>query len=56
MLFALLNYTFNRIEPIVHGFTSESKSLNMDIVRRRSNERIEVIGRAYIARETAVEL
>ena len=28
----------------------------MDIVRRRSNERIEVIGRAYIARETAVEL
>ena len=28
----------------------------MDIVRRRSNERIEVIGRAYVARETAVEL
>ena len=30
--------------------------MNMDIVRRRANERIEVIGRAYIARETAVEL
>jgi hypothetical protein len=52
----MLNYTFNRIEPIVHGFTAESRSLNTDIVRRRANERIEVIGRAYIARETAVEL
>lgn len=51
-----MNYTFNRIEPIVKGFTSESKSLNNDIVRRRANERIEVIGRAYFARENAVEL
>ena len=40
----------------MHGFTAESRSLNSDIVRRRANERIEVIGRAYIARETAVEL
>lgn len=30
--------------------------MNSDIVRRRGNERIEVIGRAYVAREIAIEL
>lgn len=28
----------------------------MDIVKRRANERTEVIDRAYIARETAIDL
>ncbi len=43
-------------ERYVHGFTHESKSLSMDIVKRRANERTEVIDRAYIARETAIDL
>lgn len=52
----MLNDAFNKIEPIVYGFYNESKSLNSDIVRRGANERIEVIGRAYIAREMTIEV
>jgi len=56
VVFSLINYVLDRTEPYVHGFTGESKSLNADIVKRRKNERTEVIGRAYIARETAIDL
>ena len=52
----MLNDAFNKIEPIVYGFSNESKSLNSDIVRRGASERIEVIGRAYIAREMTIEV
>jgi hypothetical protein len=56
IIFALLNDAFNRTEPIVQGFTGESKALNSDVARRKASERIEVIGRAYIAREMCIEL
>ena len=55
-MFSLMNYVLDRTEPYVYGFTGESKSLNADIIKRRKNERTEVIGRAYIARETAIDL
>ena len=55
-MFSLMNYVLDRTEPYVYGFTGESKSLNADIIKRRTNERTEVIGRAYIARETAIDL
>jgi len=56
IIFALLNDAFNRTEPIVQGFTGESKALNADVSRRKASERIEVVGRAYIAREMCIEL
>lgn len=56
IIFALLNFAFNRTEPIVYGFTIEAKSLNTDIDKRKQNERIEVIGRACIAKEMTIEL
>jgi len=34
----------------------ESRALSSDISRRNAKERIEVVDRAYRARETAVEL
>lgn len=55
-MFSLINFILDRTEPYVYGFTGESKSLNADIVKRRANERTEVIGRAYIAKETAIDL
>jgi hypothetical protein len=56
IIFALLNDAFNKTEPIVHGFTIEAKKLNTDIDRRKENERVEVIGRACIAKEMTIEL
>lgn len=55
-IFALLNHSFNKTEPIVLGFKNESKSLNTDINMRSSSERMEVLGRAYIAKEMTIEL
>jgi len=56
IIFALLNYAFNRTEPIVEGFTKESISLNIDIDRRHATERVEVMGRAYLAKEMTIGL
>lgn len=56
IIFALLNDAFNKTEPIVYGFTMEAKKLNTDIDKRKENERIEVIGRACIAKEMTIEL
>ena len=56
VLFALLNYVLNQTEPIVYGFTRESRKFNTDIGMRRENERMEVITRACIAKEMTIEL
>ena len=56
IVFALLNHAFNKTEPIVEGFKNESKALCTDITRRKASERIEAIGRAYIAKEWTIEL
>jgi hypothetical protein len=46
----------NRIEPIVYGFNGESKALNTDIEKRKATERMEVIGRAFMAKENTLEM
>ena len=56
IIFALLNDAFNRTEPIVYGFTIEARKFNTDIDKRKENERVEVIGRACIAKEMTIEL
>lgn len=56
IIFALINHVFNKTEPIVEGFTKESKALSADVDHRTSLERLEVLGRAYIAKEMTIEL
>ena len=56
LIFAILNDSLNRIEPIVFGFESESEALNKDIEQRKSTERMEVMGRAFNAKENTLEL
>lgn len=56
IIFALLNDAFNRTEPIVYGFTIEARKFITDIDKRKENERVEVIGRACIAKEMTIEL
>lgn len=56
IIFALLNDAFNRTEPIVYGFTIEARKFNTDIDKRKEDERVEVIGRACIAKEMTIEL
>jgi len=56
IIFALLNHTFNKTELIVDGVDRESRSLSTDIDRRNSKERIEVLVRAYMAKELTIEL
>lgn len=56
IIFALINDSLNRIEPIVYGFHNESKALNADIEKRKATERSEVMGRAFMAKENTIEL
>lgn len=56
IIFVLIYEILQRTEPIVYGFKNESASLVSDIVKRRKNERTEVIGRAFIAREMTIDL
>jgi len=56
VIFALLNDTFNKTEPIVHGFKREAILLNNTIDRRKAHERIEVISSICLAKETALDL
>lgn len=52
----MINDGLNRIEPIVYGFNGESLALNTDIEKRKATERMEVIGRAFMAKENTLEL
>jgi hypothetical protein len=56
IIFALLNHVFNKTEPIVQGFKKESKALSADVDQRTSSERMEVLSRAYNAKEMTIDL
>ncbi len=40
----------------MYGFHSESKALNSDLEKRKTTERMEVVGRAFMAKENTIEL
>jgi hypothetical protein len=56
IIFAILSYAVDMTEPIVGLHYSEAQALNTDIDKRKSTERMEVLTRAYLAKEMAIEL
>ena len=56
IIFALLSYAVDMTEPIVGQHYSEATALNTDIDKRKSTERMEVLTRAFLAKEMAIEL
>lgn len=56
IIFAVLNESLNRIEPIVYGFTQEAHILNSIVETISISERTEIIKRGYLAKEMTYDM